>query len=569
MAGSGEEGKYKDSSREDLLKIIEKLEARKKYGLIWDEEKVKEQFEKDAKNALPILKEIKGKEIEISPDEPTNILIEGDNYHALSVLNFTHQRKVDVIYIDPPYNIGNNDFIYNDNYVEKEDSFRHSKWLAFMNKRLRLAKNLLKDAGVIFISIDNNEAIQLKLLLDSRVFEEDNLLGILTWINKTKPVNSGKAKYQIQQNVEYILCYSKVKKDDFSGFNLISQGERKYPFSDKLGAYRLVDIEDSDMGRKKRETMKFEILGIKPGDGKRWKIGQKEIGKLIGQKKIIIVEGKIKKKIYANEENGLIEKPFWSHLVAVDTAEDGKKELSEILGKDHGFDTVKPLNLIEEILSHFEKNITILDFFVGSGSTGHAVLKMNKEDSGKRQFILCTNNELNGLEKKLREKGLSEKEIQEHGICRRITHPRIEKVIKGYKNSKGEKIEGLGGNLKYFKTGFVKKTINKDDMKMKLTRECTEMLCLREGIFAEKKKNGDYAIFEQNGRIMAVYYSIGRKGLKELKKELDKMKGEKILYCFTLDPLGLDKKDFVGWKDTQLEPIPQKILDVYEEIYEY
>jgi adenine-specific DNA-methyltransferase len=106
-------------------------------------------------------------------------------------------------------------------------------------------------------------------------------------------------------------------------------------------------------------------------------------------------------------------------------------------------------------------------------------------------------------------------------------------------------------------------------MKIKLTRECTEMLCIREGVFDEKEKTVDYAIFEQNGRIMAVYYSIERKGLKELKKEMDKMKGEKTLYCFTLDPLGLDKSDFANWKDTQLEPIPQKILEVYEEIYEY
>jgi adenine-specific DNA-methyltransferase len=190
-----------------------------------------------------------------------------------------------------------------------------------------------------------------------------------------------------------------------------------------------------------------------------------------------------------------------------------------------------------------------LDFFAGSGTTAQAVLDLNKNDGGNRKFILCTNNENN--------------------ICEEITYERVKRAIKGYKNSKNEKIEGLGGNLKYFKTSFVKKTINKDDMKIKLTRECTEMLCIREGIFDEKKKTEDYAIFEQNDRIMAVYYSIERKALKDLKKELDKIKGKKVLYCFTLDPLGLDKSDFTGWKDTQLEPIPQKILDVYEEIYEY
>src|SRR3989338_6845192 len=137
---------YSQFSKDDLIKIVEKLETRKKYGLIWDEEKVKEQFEKDAENALPVLKEINSKEItDKDGSKPVNILIEGDNYHASSVLNFTHQGKVDVIYIDPPYNTGNRDFKYNDNYIDREDSYRHSKWISFMTKRLKLAKNLLKE----------------------------------------------------------------------------------------------------------------------------------------------------------------------------------------------------------------------------------------------------------------------------------------------------------------------------------------------------------------------------------------------------------------------------------------
>src|SRR3989339_824082 len=168
---------YSKLEKEDLLKVIEKLESRKKYGLIWDEEKTKEQFEKESENALPVLKEVKGKEIKTDPSKPTNILIEGDNYHALSVLNYTHQGKIDVIYIDPPYNTGNKDFKYNDRYVDREDSYRHSKWLSFITKRLRLAKNLLKDEGVIFVSIDDNEASQLKLLCNE-VFGEDNLLDV-------------------------------------------------------------------------------------------------------------------------------------------------------------------------------------------------------------------------------------------------------------------------------------------------------------------------------------------------------------------------------------------------------
>ena len=135
---------YSKLSKEELLRVVEKLESRKKYGLIWDEERTKEQFEKESENALPVLKEVKGKEIKTDPSKPVNILIEGDNYHALSVLNYTHQGKIDVIYIDPPYNTGAKDWKYNNNYVDINDTYRHSKWLSMMSKRLRLAKKLLR-----------------------------------------------------------------------------------------------------------------------------------------------------------------------------------------------------------------------------------------------------------------------------------------------------------------------------------------------------------------------------------------------------------------------------------------
>jgi adenine-specific DNA-methyltransferase len=203
------------------------------------------------------------------------------------------------------------------------------------------------------------------------------------------------------------------------------------------------------------------------------------------------------------------------------------------------------VKLLKNLINlHKDKNALILDFFAGSGSTGHAVLDLNNEDGGNRQFILCTNNEEN--------------------ICTDFCYPRIRNVIKGW-----GRYEGLGGNLKYFKTAFVKNTISRDDLKIRITRECTEMLCLREGIFDEVKKTDDYRVFEQNGRVMGVYYALGREGLASLKNELDKMKGEKILYCFTLDPLGLNEEDFVNWQGVSLEPIPQKILDIYEQIYEY
>lgn len=173
---------YSQLSKEELVALVEKLESRKKYGLVWDEERTKEKFEKESENALPVLKEVKSKEIKTDSTKPTNILIEGDNYHALSVLNYTHQGKIDVIYIDPPYNTGKKDFKYNDKWVDENDTYRHSKWLTFISKRLRLAKNLLNDEGVIFISIDDNEIAQLRLLCNE-IFGEQNFINNFMWLH--------------------------------------------------------------------------------------------------------------------------------------------------------------------------------------------------------------------------------------------------------------------------------------------------------------------------------------------------------------------------------------------------
>lgn len=579
---------YSKLSKEELLKVIEKLESRKKYGLIWDEERTKEQFEKESENALPVLKEVKSKEIMTDPSKPINILIEGDNYHALSVLNYTHQNKIDVIYIDPPYNTGNKDFKYNDNYVDKEDVYRHSKWLSFMNRRLRLAKNLLKDDGVIFISIGEDEIAQLKLLCNE-IFGEQNYITNFIW---EKTQHFGRQKVNFYSNADYILCYAKQLNSSGLKELLVESIKEKhedaplYNASNPLNTLTIpskkviFNIPDGKYSQTTDDKYKLvKKVVVKNGKNKnelvlrfksRWSQRKVEEELLKGTTfwvksenfaiRAIYGSGKTsnespKQIIFTNGNNEFFARSRFGQKVGVN--EEASKELDNMIGEQNIFDYPKPRTLVEYLLSlifnrcenAYRKDITVLDFFAGSGTTGHAVLNLNKKDGEKRNFILCTNNEEN--------------------ICSDICYPRIQKAVKGYKIPNGEKIDGLGGNLKYFKTAFVKKTISKDNLKIRITQECTEMLCLREGIFDEKKKTKDYRIFEQNGRIMAVYYSLKRGELKSLKKDLDKMKGEKILYCFTLDPLGLDKRDFQDWKDVSLEPIPQKILDVYEGIYEY
>jgi len=575
---------YSKLEKDDLLKVIEKLESRKKYGLIWDEEKTKELFEKESENALPVLKEVKGKEIKTDLAKPTNILIEGDNYHSLSVLNYTHQGKIDVIYIDPPYNTGNKDFKYNDSFVEKDDAFRHSKWLSFMSKRLKLAKNLLKDTGVAFISIDDNEASQLKLLCNE-IFGEDNLLDVF-YIQVRYAGKSLNEKDNFQKLIEQVFIYAKNKylfapnkpsteyNTDTFKFKIIEKGKGKEII---LGKKKVIIFKPGQYEIKQEEPNINLLKGT-------WASGSVLKGNTSGKFFHNYIENRksvdglnVLYKVYGIGEDGLgyryftgpkkettTKGLFYSGIpldrrAEIESGNGSQKEKPIInfydfsgdfgnIRHEGGMDFrsgKKPTRLLKMLINlHKDKNVSVLDFFAGSGSTGHAVLSLNEDDNGNRQFLLCTNNEEN--------------------ICTDVCYPRIKNVIKGH-----QQVEALSGNLKYFKTAFVKNSISRDELKIRITRECTEMLCLREGIFDEMKAKPDYHIFEQNGRIMAVYYALGQDGLEQLKKEMDKMKGEKILYCFTLDSLGLDKNDFADWQGVSLEPIPQKILDIYEQIYEY
>lgn len=406
------------------LSDIEKDVNGKKYGLMFEEHR--EEIDEVLDTHTPVLTE--DKDLFIDNGGGMNFLIEGDNLASLQLLEKTHKGKIDLIYIDPPYNTGNKDFIYDDSYIDPNDSFRHSKWISFMNKRLNIAKNLLSEKGIIFISINNNEFSQLKLLSDE-IFGERNFLSTITWESTTQPINAGTAKFQLQQKCELIYC---IVKDKNKKNNFILQNGKddfRYPHHGKFGKCRFEIIEKSDAGQYKRNSMKFKILGRYPREGKRWQIGESTAQKLECEGKLEIVDGIVKKAVYPEDEEDKIKYiPFWSHFTAQDvgTAQNGKEELNTILEYAVGFDTVKPIKLIKSLISHFHKNSIILDFFAGSGTTGHAVMKLNAEDGGNRKFILCTNNENN--------------------ICRDITYERIKRVIDK---------EGYAASLKYYKVDYV------------------------------------------------------------------------------------------------------------------
>jgi len=563
---------YDNWSREELEKELRRIKETK-YGLVWHrdlpEEKIDVLINPDARTPnemfpnemagkpFPVLKEIKGKEVKTTKGAPVNLLIQGDNYHSLAVLNFTHQEAVDLIYIDPPYNRGaqgGNDFRYNDKFVDREDPFRHSKWLSFMEKRLKLAKNLLKQTGVIFISIDNTEQAPLRMLCDE-IFGEKNFVGALIWRKKE---GGGQADSYFVTEHEYILVYAKSEEFQWKDEE-IPVTEAEFNKKDKDGKFTAVKLAKwgNTARREDRPKMYFPIKSpngqnIYPtapdgGDG-RWRVGKKRMEMLIEKDLVFWQERNGRwtpyEKIYFDDKEVKIIKER-SILYDLATTADGTNELTEIFGKKDIFENPKPTELIKFFLRYgADNNAVVLDFFAGSGTTGHAVLALNNEDNGKRSFVICTNNENN--------------------ICTEVCYPRLKKIISGYKNSKKEKVAGLGGNLKYYNCDFVEAEPT-DRNKRKLVNESTEMLCIRENAFELVKDGDDFKIFKNSDKYLGVVFY--EEAINDFKKAISKIKGHFNVYVFSLgdDP---HEKQFSDVKNkVTLCAIPEVILKVYREIF--
>ncbi len=555
-----------------------KLKAKKKYGLVWEEEKEPEKVVVDCQTRLPILKETPNKII-TNESDPTNILIEGDNYHALSVLSYTHKEKIDVIYIDPPYNTGNKEWKYNDKWIDKEDMYKHSKWLSFMEKRLKLAKCLLKDSGAIFISIDHNELAQLKMLCDE-IFKK--FVGILIWRKKE---GGGQADAYFATEHEYILVYARSDKFEWLD-EVIPQDENNFNKEDDKGKYRSVKLAKwGNTARKEdRPKMYFPVKApdnknvhpIAPdgGDG-RWRVGKIRMDELIDveliewQKK----DGKwiLYEKIYF-EGDGVKKIKERSILYDMAGTAEGTKELTKLFGIKDLFPNPKPKELIKYLLTYSSrKNAVILDFFAGSGTTGQAVVELNVEDDGDRQFILCTNNELNEkTERELKKIGIEKgsADYEKEGICQKVCYPRIKKIMAGYKTSDDEKIDGLGGNLRHFRTAFIDVdhvTRVSDEQRIKLTYHAGEMIALRENTFDEVEKNDSWQIFTSGKRYTAIYFKEDKEKLHDFVEKLSKHKEKVALYIFSWGKNEY-KNEFAEYKNIKVLDIPEPIIEVYREI---
>ena len=558
-------------TKDELIKELQILKRQKKYGLVWENHT--EEVVERCKTEAPILVAKKDKQIkDKDKNKPTNILIEGDNYHALQVLNYTHKEKIDVIYIDPPYNTGNKDFVYNDSYVDKEDNFRHSKWISFMEKRLILAKKLLKKDGVIFISIDDNEQAQLKILCDG-IFGEDNFLVDFIWNKKNVVQNDAKFS---SVNHEYVLSYRKsYERESFELLERTDEMNNRYanPDNDPKGDWTSVALQAKSGSKANLYEMEFPNgVKWKPVSGTFPRLNKNSLEKAYNENRLWF--GKSGKNVprlkkYLSEvKQGVVTNSIWLND-EVGSTQIGKEDIKKILGENI-FETPKPKELIKKCinLSTKYKRSVILDFMAGSGTTGHAVLDLNKEDGGNRKFILCTNNELNGLEKELRKKGLSEEKIQEHGICRRITYQRIQKVIKGYATINGKKVKGLGGSLEYFKTEFVDvENIDKvsDKKKLEFTYEAGQMIALKEDAFKEVVKNKFYQIFtDERDKFVGIYFRERLDKLEEMEKKILNKKDVK-LYLFSYGVNDF-KKDYTEYKNVAVKDIPEPILKIYKRL---
>ncbi len=440
--------RYQHLTKQELLRLIEEMQRARKYGLVWNEERTEEQVAINCRQKTPTLTEIPERKIITQDKAPIHSLIEGDNYHALSVLTGTHRGKIDLIYIDPPYNTGKTDeFMYNDKYVDADDAYRHSKWLSFMNKRLQLAHKLLSEKGAIFISIDDNEVAQLKLLC-MEIFGEENFIAQFVRKNKA---GAGHDSGQIAIEYDYMLCFAKNKNKLVFQKEIIDvENDKKYRLEDEHIAHRgKYYLRDLDYKGSYSESGDYPIrmpdgveiyAGNKFGKPNTWRWSKEKLKWGIENDFIVFKKNAGKWKVYIkqyqyvdNENKRRIRRLPYRALIQFLNSE-GSQELNNIV-QQNVFKFPKPLGLIDYCMELFsDKNITVLDFFAGSGTTGHAVLRRNQEDGGKRTFILCTNNE--------------------NGICEKLTYPRLSKAIQGYTDLKGKTVKGCGGNLKYYQTSF-------------------------------------------------------------------------------------------------------------------
>ena len=560
-----------DDERSALLGL---LRESKTYGLVWEDKP--EDVEERLRNELPVLIEDKERALtDAGPDAPNHILIEGDNLEALATLAYTHAGKIDVIYIDPPYNTGNKDFIYNDSFIDSEDSYRHSKWLSFMSRRLRIAKKLLSDRGVIFISIDDNEQANLKLLCDEIFgYVSDKFVGQLVWFKKRK---GSFLSNKVVSLTEYILIYT--PNPSIQLFGGLPSNSESQPIIKRTNSPKILTFPANVIKTKlPNGTYTKGVYGVGTSaseliedvvakDGTFitplvikapfvW--GQDFLEQELNNGTEVIVNTKnFQVRVIRHNNTSIKAMPsFIDGREEAATNEDAYELLKEVFATDRPFQYSKPVNLVKKLVlanSYNNKAITVLDFFAGSGTTLHAVMSLNAEDGGKRTCILCTNNE--------------------NGICENVTYERNKRVIQGYTKPNGEEVAGLAdNNLHYYRTEFVDRSRSTKNMR-RLVQLSTDMLCIKENLYAELKTfaglptyKNIYRYFEHGDKKMLVIYD--ERYVDEIVKMIGSVETDSKIKVYVFSPSEDPWEasfDPVNEK-VELCALPQAIYNTYKRI---
>ena len=539
-------------TNDEKSELIKLLRSQKKYGLVWEDKP--EDTEQRMVNEQPVLVEVPERAI-LSDDAeaPNHILIDGDNLEALTALSYTHAGKIDVIYIDPPYNTGNKDFSYNDTFIDRENGYRHSMWLSFMDKRLEISKNLLSSRGTIFISIDDNELSQLKLLCDE-IFGERNFIACPVRRRRKSQANLSK---NISTIHEYVLIYRKNIEHELNKVEAnLDLDSFKNPDNDPRGPYTTMPCTNRGGTKYSVVTPTGNVIEDE------WRFKKQTYDQLFEDNRIVFPrgrKGKPRYKLFLSEKQrgGVIPNSWWDEL---ESNQEGAALLKQILGED-AFSNPKPVGLITfiEKLSTL-KDSTILDFFAGSGTTLHATMQLNAEDGGHRRCILATNNE--------------------NGICENVTYERNRRVIQGYTTPKGEKVPGLTrNNLRYYKTKFVPRDKSPKNLR-NLMALSTDMLCIHNDTYIEKPfvgKNIHNKIaryFESNDgskRMLVIYRAEAIQALVELmKQEFKNGESEEnaklMVYVFSPNGYAYDD-EFEDVADcVSLCAMPDAVLNAYRRV---
>lgn len=481
---------------DDVLIALGEIESElnaKKYGLVWEQHE--EAVDVMMRTHIPVFTEDAGKEITTSAGGVYNFLLEGDNLHSLRLLEKTHTGKIGVIYIDPPYNTGSNDFTYDDAFVDSKDAYRHSKWLSFMDARLRILRNLLSSTGVIFISIGEQEVSSLKLLCDD-VFGEEN--GITIFSRQMKS-GGAKGKYYTP-NIDYVLAYAK-RIDELPNFKAIMTQKQIDVFYNKTetegtrvgevyGEERLfkasldarpnqryyIQCPDGSFAIPPGENFPAHLIEgetvLPSGSDKVWKWIYPRYREELAKNNIVFKRTKTSSLVdeHGNQSPWNIYNKLWlseqkdkgvvpSNFI---TDYENRQSAAEMKKLGINFTYAKPVNLIKYLLTiaNQPQDIIVLDCFAGSGTTAQSVLQMNLEDGGNRRFILCTNNE--------------------NSICSEITYPRIKTVISGIRPDGKKYSDGIPANLKYYRTDFVPR--DEEYLSDALLEHIAEMVQLEHGV---------------------------------------------------------------------------------------